>query len=316
MNNLFIHIEYLLLSHDCVIVPGLGAFIAIMHPAKFDFEKRLITPPGRSVMFNHAVSSDDGLLANSYVRKHDITFEEARQIILKETSLLKEQLNKDKEITTGNLGTLRIGEEGNMIFTPAADVATLNSALGFEALQLATTPHRQEATKSDSAVTTAVHKTHDSRFRFNKTFSKIAAAFIVLLTLTLTMILNPIPADDREQRASVVPVGAIIPSPTDGSDIKTGVPPEEAESLRVVETTEAEVSLPDHYLIVATFKSNSEAMNYIAANSKDADMQIVESRKVTRVAVAASDDLAELRKLLNSKEIHGKYPNAWIWTRN
>ncbi len=130
------------------------------------------------------------------------------------------------------------------------------------------------------------------------------------------MILNPIPADDREQRASVVPVGAIIPSPTDGSDIKTGVPPEEAESLRVVETTEAEVSLPDHYLIVATFKSNSEAMNYIAANSKDADMQIVESRKVTRVAVAASDDLAELRKLLNSKEIHGKYPNAWIWTRN
>lgn len=39
MNPFFQHIEFLLLRHDCVVIPGLGAFIVNMVPAHIDYEK-------------------------------------------------------------------------------------------------------------------------------------------------------------------------------------------------------------------------------------------------------------------------------------
>ncbi|MDE6077369.1 MAG: hypothetical protein K2G29_06510, partial [Muribaculaceae bacterium] len=68
MNVLFRHIEFLLTRHDCVIVPGLGAFIVTSAPAVIDRASRRVSPPSRSVLFNQAVTLDDGRLANSYAR--------------------------------------------------------------------------------------------------------------------------------------------------------------------------------------------------------------------------------------------------------
>ena len=68
MNHLILHIEYLLLRHDCVIVPGLGAFIATASPALIDVVKGPMLPPRRSVMVNQAVTTADGLLPNSIGR--------------------------------------------------------------------------------------------------------------------------------------------------------------------------------------------------------------------------------------------------------
>ena len=103
MNNLFKHIEYLLLRNDCVIVPGFGAFIATNLPARIDYEKGEILPPVRQVMFNQAVSMEDGLLANSYVRKSGVSFDDARQIIAREVGILKSFLAEKRVIQVGNL---------------------------------------------------------------------------------------------------------------------------------------------------------------------------------------------------------------------
>lgn len=66
-----------------MVIPGLGAFIVNMVPAHIDYEKRVVTPPSRSLMFNQAVALDDGLLANSIARKNSISFEDARQIVVR-----------------------------------------------------------------------------------------------------------------------------------------------------------------------------------------------------------------------------------------
>ena len=89
MNNLFRHIEYLLLRHDCVIVPGLGAFISASRPAKIDMQEGKILPPSKSLMFNQSVATDDGLLANSFARKTGMKFEEARQAVVHEVNDIK-----------------------------------------------------------------------------------------------------------------------------------------------------------------------------------------------------------------------------------
>ena len=326
MNNLFSHIEYLLLSRDCVIAPGLGAFIAIVHQADIDYDRGIIAPPSRTVMFNQAISSDDGLLANSYVRKHNVSFEEARQIITREVSILKATLCSRKELTIGNLGTLKMGEEGNIIFIPRLDLKAANLSLGFDKVSIS----RPKESVTVKGSTTSVHATNDTdeettepeaihtsyyQFRIGKTFSRIAAAFMIMALITIAAILKPIPSDTREQRASVIPVEAIMHAQINKVE-KTNIITDSLGCDNETESIAEEASLPSHYLIVATFNSPKEARSYISSHSSDNwSMQAVESLKVTRVAIASSDNKDELRKTLNTKEIQSKYPNAWIWSR-
>lgn len=214
MNNLFSHIEYLLLSHDCVIVPGLGAFIAIVNHASIDYGKGIIAPPSRSVMFNQAISSDDGLLANSYVRKYNLSFEEARQIIIRETNLLRTTLFSNKEVQAGNLGMLSMGEEDNLVFTPASSINEFNSSLGFETLDLfgsRQTNHADAPKASDDNHPASTEESVASQstyyhLRIRKTLPKVAASLLFIVAFAIAVTLYPIPSDNREQRASVVPV--------------------------------------------------------------------------------------------------------------
>ena len=46
------HIEVLLLENDCVIVPGLGGFIAHNRQAEFKESENRFTAPARTIGFN------------------------------------------------------------------------------------------------------------------------------------------------------------------------------------------------------------------------------------------------------------------------
>ena len=52
MIELVKHIEILLLENDCVIVPGLGGFIAHNRPAQYCTETNEFCPPLRTIGFN------------------------------------------------------------------------------------------------------------------------------------------------------------------------------------------------------------------------------------------------------------------------
>ena len=56
------HIEYLLLHHDCVVVPGLGAFIVNDENARYDSGSHSFMPPVRTVGFNPEVRHNDAML--------------------------------------------------------------------------------------------------------------------------------------------------------------------------------------------------------------------------------------------------------------
>lgn len=54
-------LKELLLDHECVIVPELGAFITKDTPAVLDYVNHVITPPSKEVAFNGQIVTDDGL---------------------------------------------------------------------------------------------------------------------------------------------------------------------------------------------------------------------------------------------------------------
>lgn len=76
------HIEKLLLSHDCVIVPGIGGFVTRFEGSYVDGDE--ICPPYRSVSFNSQLKDNDGLLAQSYMAAYDTSYP-GHSLLLKRT---------------------------------------------------------------------------------------------------------------------------------------------------------------------------------------------------------------------------------------
>ncbi len=307
MNNIFRHIEYLLLRHDCVIVPGFGAFIATEAPARIDRELGIIIPPSRTVMFNQSVMVDDGLLANSIARKENLSFEESRQVILKAVENIKSVLLSSGRINTGALGEIVVGEEQTMLFKPSALWNQGAQQLGFTAVKLPLAKQQ--------------HETKPAKNRgFISRFSKIAAAVAAIAVIALAAFINPLsPSDFHEERASVVPVEVLVNSK------KTVAPAVESKTVATAdsETVEApatsaateEPAKDRYYLIVGTFTTSREAERFAKLHSSEEyKLVTVPSRRVTRVALASADTKEELLPMLNSKEIAGRFPSSWIWS--
>ena len=110
------HIETLLLSNDCVIVPNLGGFMAHHINARYDENDGMFIPPYRTLGFNPSLTMSDPLLAQSYMELHDISYPEAIALINHEVSLLKHHLESEGRYEFTDIGTLYINASGNYEF--------------------------------------------------------------------------------------------------------------------------------------------------------------------------------------------------------
>lgn len=88
------HIEILLLDNDCVVVPGLGGFVAHHIDARYDARDGVYLPPLRTLGFNQKLDMNDSLLAQSYVEAYDMSYPEAMRKIDEEVGELKSVLEK------------------------------------------------------------------------------------------------------------------------------------------------------------------------------------------------------------------------------
>ena len=116
------HIEVLLLENDCVIVPGLGGFIAHNRQAEFKESNGLFCAPMRTIGFNPQLVMNDGLLVQTYMQAYNTDFPDATRKIEETVSTLKEQLYKTGEANLPNVGTLYYTMNGTYVFEPASEV--------------------------------------------------------------------------------------------------------------------------------------------------------------------------------------------------
>jgi len=96
------HIIELLHKHDCVIIPGFGAFLTKSIPASHD--NNVFSPPKKSVTFNGMLKENDGLLANEISAKENISYNASLKQIKKEVKALLSSLKSDK-VEIDNTGT-------------------------------------------------------------------------------------------------------------------------------------------------------------------------------------------------------------------
>lgn len=112
------HIEILLLRNDCVIVPGLGGFIASHIPATYDERDCLFLPPQRTLGFNPKLNINDSLLVQSYTEAYDISYPDAQNRISVEVNELKQIIYNEGSYELCDIGTLYLNNDGNLEFKP------------------------------------------------------------------------------------------------------------------------------------------------------------------------------------------------------
>lgn len=112
------HIEILLLSNDCVIVPELGGFMAHHVTARYDERDNMFLPPLRKLGFNSQLRLNDSLLAQSYVEAYDISYPEAQRRIEEEVNELKQHIANEGQYELNDIGILRLNDEGAYLFEP------------------------------------------------------------------------------------------------------------------------------------------------------------------------------------------------------
>lgn len=322
MERLALHIEYLLLRHDCVVVPGFGAFINVYHSALEDSETYSLQPMTTEVRFNSALKHNDGMLATSYARRERVSYAEGREMVRVAVSDLQDTLALEGEVSIGRIGRIRTDKSGNLTFYPLLTPHRLSAALGYlpvkrhapavEVAPAAATAVTETET-AEPVVENPIRKFDTDRNYYipiNKMFARMAASFAVVAALCLSLIL-PFTRDYHEDQASVVPVKAITTAVTKASQ---QIQAEEQPAPAAEPEAEATPQPKTWHLVVGTFRSQDEADNFISSkNDSPYELHTVASRRMVRVVAISATDKETLLPELNSPEFQSAFPQAWIF---
>lgn len=324
VNKLIHHIERLLLNHDCVIIPGLGAVLAHGLPALYDEDREEWAAPSRVVSFNPELSRTDGLLASSIARRDGISIDAASSLVRAEVEKMRKELESSGTLSLGSVGSLEMTSEGTLAFRPGNAPWLSPSCLWLPSFR---------AVPLESASILA--RRHGNGDRHDKWLtyalrrgSRIAAAVAVLLALGWIVAQNLAYAPD-DQYASIAPVydnahhAAVQPqSPASPVVLVLARAPKDevieniavGHDVRKTDITVSNSAKPAYYLIVASLASMAEAEKYVREHS-DTNLGILAKDGRYRVYAASGNTSEEVLAASKTEEIASRYPSSWVCRR-
>lgn len=136
MTELEKHITSLLLDNDCVIVPGFGGFMVHSIAARYDSNTGMYMPPLRTLGFHPQLTMNDSLLVQSYATCYDLSFPEALRRIDNEVYELRHRIETEGYCEIGEVGIIRLTDQGAYDFTPMSEGLVTPSLYGFDAFEI------------------------------------------------------------------------------------------------------------------------------------------------------------------------------------
>lgn len=340
------HIEILLLDNDCVIVPGLGGFIAYHTDARYDAESASFLPPTRVAGFNPKLSMNDNLLAQSYVETYDISYPEAIKRITAEADALKESLERSGYYEIQGVGTLKVNEKGTYDFMPfeAGLLTPEYYGLGcFEALGISSIPEQEEETSTDDN-----YDKESSKFIRIKvsTIRNIAAAAIAIFAFFLlssplgnsnqnmasvaslqnSVFYKMMPVDfnhEKEVESAKKPeIKKVIkntvkaePASDSVKVVKTASKPKIKESKKDIKKTKPIENENYYSIVLASALSKHNAANFVERLTSDGykDIHSIECSNGMKVICGRYSSEKEAYSSLSTLRNDDKFKDAWVY---
>lgn len=172
VNELERHIEILLLSNDCVIVPDFGGFMAHHVDARYDGRDNMFLPPLRTIGFNPQLTMNDSLLALSYVEAYDISYPDALSRIAEDVREIRAELDINGKYELSDIGTLYLNSQGTYTFEPCEAGLLTPNYYGLDGFvmqplkELGTSANNEEATATAEIVpfdSNAIQQTEENK---------------------------------------------------------------------------------------------------------------------------------------------------------
>lgn len=318
MISLIEHIEYLIRHHNCVVIPQWGALIAQYSPSQLQASK--IIKPKRKVAFNASIDHNDGLLANSLVRRHGISYDEALKLIADSVSLYKRQLQNGNEVAFGRIGYFTLNNNGSTEFTPFHQSNSNDEYFGLRSFTFK--PLVSDSDVSSTEVSAADKHPHvvpsHSRNRFAYRALQVAASIAIILGIAFVAS-TPIAVDRSQQNYASLNMPAVKKpnaTPVFTSTPISKVNREETGSANSKHNTETATETKEsgkYYLVISTFSSEQKAKEFISLHADIKDAAKIRAKgKQYRVYIQRGDDYNALYKA--AKNLPSQYGGGWVTT--
>lgn len=331
------HIQYLICRHDCVVVPGLGAFVSQYVPAQISSDGLMLLPPSRMLVFNNVISHDDGLLAGSVARRDGISYESARAEVARDVEMLMNRIDMEGYVEIPRVGRLSRGGGSALVFAPVTENAIPNivyQSLPAVALMssVAEAGADSEAANVLEVDTVASRRgTFASRLRG---IAKYAAAAAVLIAVGATLS-TPVIVNRNVDRASMsmpavtkartIDIPAVAACKDDTSAVLyVGISEADKVSASVIRPAVVDVSDlngepvgQDYncYIIVASCSSMKEAGRFIASKGGKSALRIIPSDGRYRVYAAVANDYDAAYGYKSDSGFSSRFPSAWVYKK-
>jgi len=295
--------------YDCVAVPGWGAFIANDSSARYDECRDVMERPRRSIGFNANADHNDGLLAQSLMRREGMEYDKAMRLIADSVTTFHRQLTTGGEVSMGRMGYFRLNEERHIEFVPFSNDDACDRYYGLSDLEIQTVEKLEQEQNDQEA---AIAQVADGRNLFTRKAVRIAASVAVLIGLGVVLS-TPIIVDRNHNMASMVPEVSAPQSQQVGVTVQEGVVP---QAIQAVESHPAIASVGNstgkYFMVIATLRDKQELD---AFKTKYASlvpfMKMLDYKGYTCVYVARSDDYATLMGLRS--ELPERLRDVWIY---
>ena len=327
------HISRLIAAHDCVIIPGFGAFLSHRISAHYNAEEQVYMPPRRTLGFNPQITMDDALLTTTYMQQYGISYNQAAILMKDDIKKLKKRLSRKGQLYFGELGVLSMNIDGVISFEPAENGIDDPENYGMMPLPIPMLAHKEEPT-----ITIKIN-----RHRISQYVAAAAAIIIMFVFVTplsehtfkndtkasLGNFASPEQISMMQQVSAPAPVAVAKNSceicPIEESikqEIATIVPTETATAPNVV-TVAPEESTQNSSANIET-KTTYHIIVASSPNEKNADLAIkelsskakfdyakVEANGRFRISAGGYDTQEDAHSALS--DIQATFPDAWIF---
>ncbi|MEM9077851.1 MAG: SPOR domain-containing protein [Bacteroidota bacterium] len=128
------YISTLLYDHNCVIVPGFGAFLAHTKSAEINASSNRLTPPSKIISFNSQLTTNDGILVSHIAQEKKLDYNSILGEIESVGQEWKKRLSNGERIELFGIGKLWFSSGEKIQFQPENKVNYLTSSFGLTSL--------------------------------------------------------------------------------------------------------------------------------------------------------------------------------------
>ena len=331
MKDLSKHIEYLLLDHECVIYPELGAFITSYISSKWSKDENLFLPPYRSVWFNPHLKEDDDLFVSTLVQRYNISRADAILLCTEYLEEVYQELEENGTVDIGSIGTfIKESEEAPLIFAPTLSGIETPDIYGLDSVQLPLLS-AQETDMQTTELKHADHAIHSDKKHITIRIRRSIINYVTAAAAAVVLFLGfPTPAHNtgmtEEQKAetdffmpaNLRPMPAVSASPkglVQEEDAQPMIESEDVTEEESIDTSTATIKSeqPSYAIVLASSISMKNAQSYVASlQNRGHKAEILSRGKMIRVIIPgfhSADEVHQAIKQMQSQS--NEFSKAW-----